>query len=349
MPVEALDDIDLVKGTLRELGRMKFQQIAQELTDYEVFTKWFKRDKVSFESGIGIQRNLMARLPDIARHVGWTDEDQYSISDLMEQMQVPWRHCTVSWMWKRQEMLMNKGPQKIFDLVKERRDGAMLNAVEVFEGAGWSSPSSSSNKTEPWGLRHWIVKNATTGYNGGLPSGHSTIAGLDLVNDAPNFKNYTTTYSAWSQSDGYAKLRTMKRKTGFKSPIAGSDYTSGRRQTYRIYVNETGISAIEQSALSQNDSLGTKDVSPVKSTEEGDLLFSKHPIIHIPYLDDQTDDPVYFVNHGTFFPVILEGDFLREDDPIRDPDRHDWRIVNVDTSYNYLCLDRRRNGVMYKV
>lgn len=345
MAVEALDDIDLVKGTLRHLGRMKVQQIAQNYTDYEVFPKWFKKDRVIIESGVGIQRSLMARLPGIARHVGWTDEDNYNIVDLVEQLQIPWRHANVSWMWKRQELLMNAGPEKIFDLVKERRRAAIIDSVEVFEAGGWNAPSASTNKTDPYGMMYWITQSATTGYAGGIPTGHTTIAGLTPDTDAPNFKNYTTTYSAFTQADFVAKLRTMKRKTGFKSPVPGNDYSnSTRRDRYRVYLNEATISAMELQLLAQNDNLGTKDIS---NTDDGPV-FKGHPLVYVPYLDAQTNNPVYFVDHETFYPVVLKGDFLREDEPIRDPKRHDWRIVNVDTSYNFLCVDRRRNGVMYQ-
>ena len=50
---------DLVATTRVSEGRLRFQQIAQNLPFYEVFSRWFKRDKVMFSSGYKIQRTLM--------------------------------------------------------------------------------------------------------------------------------------------------------------------------------------------------------------------------------------------------------------------------------------------------
>ena len=43
----ATDIADLVAGTLRELGRLRFQQVAQNLADYEVFSHWFNIGSVA--------------------------------------------------------------------------------------------------------------------------------------------------------------------------------------------------------------------------------------------------------------------------------------------------------------
>ena len=45
----------------------------------------------------------------------------------------------------------------------------MIALAELVENAGWTKPASSSDETEPYGLTYWIVKNATTGFTGGLP------------------------------------------------------------------------------------------------------------------------------------------------------------------------------------
>ncbi len=79
----AADIADLVAGTLRDLGPLKFQQIAQNLQYYEVFSKWFKKDKVAFDSGYGIQKTLMNKLDSSSsKHVGLLDTDQVNIPDV---------------------------------------------------------------------------------------------------------------------------------------------------------------------------------------------------------------------------------------------------------------------------
>lgn len=339
----ALDDLDLVKGTLNNMDPPNFQQVAQNQTDYEVFPLWFKKDKMMIDDGIGIQRNIMARLPDVARHVGWTDQDNPNVASLLEQITVPWRQVTTNWSFKRQEVLMNRGKSLVTKVIEPKRAGAIIDMIEVIEAAGFSSPSSSSDKTLPYGLSYWIVKNATTGYNGGLPTGHTTVAGLDLA-DAPKFKNYTDTYTAVSQDNLLKKMRTAFRRTKFKSPVDVKDYRSGRGMRYRIYMNEATISGVEQVALAQNDNLGLKDVSQVDHVS---LAFKGVPIRFAEYLDNDTSNPVYMVDHNTFYPVVLSGDYMYEHPPIQSPTQHNWRTVYIDMSYNHICLDRRRNAVLY--
>jgi len=338
--ITALDLSDLVASTLYDLGPPRFQQIAQSLQDYEVFTKWFKKDKVVFDSGVGIQRNLMSRLSGAASHVGLLDEDQVNIPDLLEQLQIPWRHAQTSWGFIYQESLMNRGRAMILNVIKPRRAAAMIDLVEELENKAWESPPSSSSKTLPYGIQYWVVPNATTGFNGGYPSGHTAIAGLDLT-DTPNFKNYTAIYTSLTKADAIKKLRTAHRKIMFKSPITLKDYRGSKGENYRLYVNETTISGFEDLGEAQNENLG-HDLASM----DGTMTFKNHPVIWVPKLDANTNDPIYMINHGTFYPVILRGDYLRESASNRAPNQHNVFQYFVDLSYNYLCVDRRRNAVL---
>jgi hypothetical protein len=76
-------------------------------------------------------------------------------------------------------------------------------------------------------------------------------------------------------------------------------------------------------------------------------VFRNHPIIWVPKLDADTTNPVYGVDHSTFYPICLRGNYLRESKPMTDATQHNVYQVFVDLSYNYICLDRRRNWVFY--
>jgi hypothetical protein len=45
----------------------------------------------------------------------------------------------------------------------------------------------------------------------------------------------------------------------------------------------------------------------------------------------------------------LKGDYLRETGPIMSKDQHNAWNNFVDLTYNYICIDRRRNLYGYKV
>jgi hypothetical protein len=336
----ATDIADLVATTLRDLGRLRFQQIAQDLQDYEVFTKWFKKDKVSFDSGIGIQRTLMNRLSNPASHVGLLEEDRVNIPDVLTTLQVDWRHAQTSWAFIYQETLMNRGRSMILNIVEPRRADALISLVSELEDAAWDAPPSSTDKVLPFGIKYWIVKNATTGFNGGAPSGHTTVGNVDLT-DSPTFKNYTAIYAAVTKADLIKKMRTAHRKIRFKSPINLRDYRKGRGDRYRLYVNETTISAIEDVGEAQNENLG-RDIASLDNT----IVFRNHPILWVPKLDADTTDPIYMIDHTTFMPVCLKGDFLRESAADKAPNQHNVFQFFVDLTYAYICVDRRRSAVL---
>lgn len=342
MAITDQDINDLVIGTQKDLGRPNFQQIAQNLTDYELFPIWWKRDKVTYGDGIGIQKSLMNRLPDVARHVGWTEADTPSIQDLLTNLNIPWRHATTHWSYKRQEMLMNRGKSLIVNVVQARRAGALLDMVETVESAGWTAPASSDDDTEPYGIPYYVVKNSSVGFYGTVASGHTYCAGVNTTT-TPGYKNYTGAYAAISKPDLIKKMRTMKRYTQFKSPVDTPDYLRGRGMRYRVYMNEATISGMEEIGESQNENLG-RDLA----TYDGvNMTFRGHPLRYVPQLNSDTTDPVYFLDHSTWQVCALAGDFLRESDPVRDPEKHDWWTVYQDVTYNYLCFDRRRNGVLH--
>lgn len=341
MPFSAADIPDLVKGTLYRLGRMKFQQIAQDLTRYEIFTKWFKEDKVVIGSGLGIQRNLMTRFQKTARHVGWNEPDNVTIGNFLEQLKVEWKNMTDAWGFDYRETLMNAGAEQILDIVKVRRANTMLSIAAELEEKAWAAPTAA-NTVDAWGIPYWLVKNATTGFNGGYPSDHTTIGGLNLESQAPNFKNYTFTYSAVTKADLIKKWRTAHRLTDFVSPMSIEDYRGSVGKQFRHYVNEATISALEDVGESQNENLG-RDLS----TMDGTMTFQSNAIIYIPYLDADTQNPIYSIDHSTFYPIVQEGMFLYEHPAKVDPSNHNKYYVPVDLMYNYVCIDRRRNTVSY--
>jgi hypothetical protein len=218
----------------------------------------------------------------------------------------------------------------------------MIDLVEELETRAWSAPSSSSDTLLPYGIPYYVVKNASTGFNGGAASGHTTVAGVSLT-DSPTFKNYTFQYTSPTKADLIKKMRTMHRKIRFKSPVDVEDYRGGKGERYRLYMNETSFSAMEDLGEAQNENLG-RDVASIDGFS---MAFRGNPMRWIPQLDSDTTNPIYMIDHSTFMPVCLKGDYLRESGAKPRSGQHNAYEVFVDLTYNYLCFDRRRNGVGY--
>jgi hypothetical protein len=350
MPVLSDSEIlDLVTTTLRDLGPPRFQQIAQQLQDYEVMSKWLKGDKVQIDSGYGIQRTLMVGLAGSAAHVGLYETDDVDVKDLLTNMTVPWRHARTFWAFERREMLMNSGKALVTKLIEPRRAGATIDMAQELEDKAWAAPDASDTKY-PYGIPYWITCNSTAGFNGTVSYGHTTKGGVNPTQFSA-VKNYSGTYTTVSKSDLIKKLRTAKRKTGWKSPVSIQDYRGGKADQYRLYVNETTMSSFEDVGESQNENLG-RDVASIDET----IVFRKHPIIYVPKLDSHSikttanaavTNPVYMVDHSTFFPVVLKGDFLRESDTMIVPGQHNVYTTFTDLTYNFICIDCRRQAVLY--
>jgi hypothetical protein len=351
---------DLYLGTLKELGRNRFQQIAQPLQRYPVISRWFRKNKVQFDEGLGIQRSLMITLSNQARHTGVLTTDMVDIPSLMAQLSVNWRHMQNAWAFAYQEILTNKGKALVYNVLQPRRTDCLLSIAAELEAKAWTL-AAAGDTTLPWGLPYWIVytssgATAPGAFTGGYPSGYSTLAGIDLTT-APNFKNYCGTYSAVTKSDLINTMRSGHRKIFWDSPVDVTDYRKGQYGDLQCYTDETTLRAFETVGESQNENLG-RDLAPFGGSDdvkyvEATLTFRRHPIRWIPQLDDTNvytaaTNPVYMVDHATFYPVCLAGDYLRESPVLRAPEQHNLFRVFVDLSYNYLCVDRRRNAVFSK-
>ncbi|MBE7558235.1 phage major capsid protein [bacterium] len=331
---------DMVKGTLKELGRLKFNQIAQDLQSYEIMGRIMKREKKQFDDGIAIQRNLMVRIIEGARHTGLFAVDEVNAGDVLEQITIPWTHTTTNYPFERREIAMQRSAAKIVDIVKTRRVGAFLGLAKIMERDGWSAPADVSDVLAPWGIPFWIQKNASEGFNGGNPAGFP--AGPGGLSHA-NFRNYTGAYTQVSKADLIKLMRRAYRKIHFESPVSIPDYRSGRGDRYRIYVNLETMEALEDVGEAQNENLG-RDLAPY----DGSIAFRRNPIVWVPYLDADTTNPVYFINYAYFHPVFLRGEYLREQGPEKAPSQHTTLVVYIDLTWNMLCTDRRAQAVLHK-
>jgi hypothetical protein len=336
---------DIVTTTRAEEGPLRFQQIAQNLPFYEIFSRWFKRDKVMFSSGYKIQRTLMTKLNRAAaKHVGFLEPDAVNIIDVLETMSVEWVHALTSWgIIYQTDVLMNSGKDLILNVIKPRRIASLLGLVEEIEELGFGSAPGASDTVNPWAVKYWVVYNATDGFTGGAPSGHTTKGGVNPTN-TPNFKNYSITYTSVSDNDLVKSLRTAFRKCRFVSPIAHPDYRGQIRDRYRVYCNEQTMTAFEDVVRSHNSNLG-KDLAMF----DGAAYIAGYPIIYCPQLDnDSSSDPVYAIDHATFYPVCLKGDYLRESGPDAATDQHNAWNCFTDLTYNFLNVDPRRSIVAAK-
>lgn len=334
--------LDKVAGTLRSMNRPNWQNIAQQLQVYEVMGKWMKSDRMIEGDGRSIARWLMTNIPDACRHVGELEEDVVNLENLMDEMEVPFVKLTTNYPILRSEVEDNKGKSLIFNVLEPRRAARMLNVAQTLETTAWAAPDATDAR-KPWGVPYYVVKNATQGFNGGRPTGYTTVAGIDptVVTD---WTNWTDAYVTASQTDLIYRLKLAMIRTRFISPISVPDNRRGLEQRFRIYCNVPSYLSIETLYRNQNQDLGW-DLGP----GDGNIVLKGHPFVPIPILDSDTSNPFYGLDMNTFYPVVKSGSNFRETGPRWAPRQHDTLVVYVDHRYNYLCTDRSANFVLYVV
>lgn len=335
MALSAEQIVDLVTTTQRELGRMRWTDLTSDLQEYIALPQVLKKERVSFDSGVGIQWNVQVDHSNAAKNVGLYQVDDTNVGDTMKTANAPWRHTMTDYAFDRREISMNRSPSKIVDLVKTRRAASMISLAELMEENFWGKPVDSTDEVTPYGIDMWAVSNATEGFYGGNPSGFTSGVGNLSAVTYPRWRNWSATYTAISKVDLIRKWRKAGTYCRFKSPIKISDYNTGDR--YGYYTNYDVVGAIEEILEDQNDNLGN-DVA----SKDGAAMFRRRGITWVPYLDADSTDPVIGINWGVFKPVFLRGEYMREEPPARAAKQHNVFEVFVDCTYNFICKDRRK-------
>jgi hypothetical protein len=235
---------------------------------------------------------------------------------------------------------MNRGASRIVDLLKIRRADAMIDLAKRMETDFWSKPATSDDTTTPYGVQMYVVKNSTEGFTGGDPTGFSSgTAGIATATYA-RWKNYSGSYTNKTRADLITKMRKAATYTNFKAPIDIPQYNGSSK--YGYYTTYNVVAAMETIAEDQNENLGN-DVA----SKDGIVTFRRTPITWVPQLDADTSDPIYGLNWGVMNPVFLKGEYMREEPETKVAGQHTTFAVHVDTTYNLLCRDRRKQFVLY--
>lgn len=338
MVLQATQLNDLIVTTLRDLGKPKFTEITSDLQKHTAMRNLLKKNRVSLQGGYGVQWDVMVNHSGSAQNVGLGASDNVSIVDTMVQATADWRNTTANWSIIGQEIDMNREPARIVNLLQVRRLACMISLAELMENNFWGPPVSSSDDVTPWGVNMWIVKNATEGFNGGAPSGYTSI-GLNPTT-YPRWKNWTGQYTTVSKDDLIRKLRKMATFTDFMPPVDGIP-TFNTGDSYGFYTNYGVIGPMEEILEGQNDNLGT-DIASM----DGKVTFRRSPLQWVPKLEADTTNPVYSINWGEFKTIILSGWWLKETNVPIYPGQHTVSAHFLDCTYQWCCKNRRSMGVL---
>lgn len=333
MPLLATQLNDLVATTLRNLGKPNFTEIATDLQKHTAMSNLLKKNRVVLTSGYGVQWDVMVNHSGSAANVGLGASDNVQIVDTMVQAQADWRNTTANYAIIGQEIDMNREPARIVDLIRERRIACMISLAELMENNFWGPPVALTDQVTPWGVNTWIVKNASEGFNGGAPSGYTTI-GLNPTT-YPRWKNWTAQYSVVSKDDLVRKLRKAATFCNFMPPVENiPTFNTGNDWGY--YSNYAVVGGLEEVLESQNENLG-----PDVASMDGKVLFRRSAIEWVPKLEADSTNPVYGINWGEFKTYVLSGWWMKETNVPIYPGQHTVSAHFLDNTYQFITKNRR--------
>jgi len=316
---------------------------------YPFMDTMLQKGRMKIDGGDSITFPLHTGADDSAHFTSLYAQDEYTITNSLLMGTAPWRHVNTNWAFERREALINKGnAKKLKDIIDARRLSALQGLCDLIESAAWTKPATSADELTPWGLTYWVTK-GTTGNRGFLglnPTGFTDCAGIDASDSANQvWRNYSARGAGNYTAIDRTLITTMRRtynKLSFRAPaLVGDLAASPRLRDFRIYTNFETELALQNLAEDRNENLGF-DFGPQGVT------FKRTSIVPVSVLDDDTADPLYFIDHDCFGVIALEGDHLHEEKPRMHPTKHNTRVVDIDSTFNIVCRNRRKQGVISK-
>ncbi len=110
-----------------------------------------------------------------------------------------------------------------------------------------------------------------------------------------------------------------------------------------IYTNSDVIGLLEEVLEAQNTNLGNDLAS-----KDGRAVFKSTPIVYVPKLDADSQDPVYMLDWKHMRIGAQAGWENNMTAPYPVPGMHTVRRVDMDASLNMVCTNRRRQAVISK-
>lgn len=328
---------DLLATTLANYDEPNYTDISADLQDFPAAKRLIDANKIKHKSGTNCGWKVKVTSSNAAMNVAVTDHDPTgNIVDGFVDASVQWRKSMTRYYFYEEEMVVNMSPKRLVDLIKAREDDAKGEWIKLLEQNFWRLPSSSDSRT-PLGIPYFVYKNATAGFNGGIPSGFSTVAGLSPTTYS-GWNNYTFQYAGYTMDDLVRKTRVMMKKTGFKPPVKTPSNNTGTRRG--LFSTLTLTQRLADLVDARNDNLG----NDLSKNDDGAMI-GRATVEWIPQLDEDTTDPLYLLDFGVIKVAVLADRWMKRKVISPYPGQRNVSAVFIDSNYAFLCYNRRLCGV----
>jgi hypothetical protein len=359
MAVKNADLADLIACTLNDLPKQEFE-VSWDNQDYE-FCRIYQKERTVVDGGNMIERKVMLDHSGAARYRRLYDTDEPNVGDVMHTIKINWTQVGTNYSWDKFEMLRNKNSAKGFiSLMKVRRIDGLWSLAELIEERAWMTPTNANDDLYPNGVPYYLnmfnaagTINTTAGFVGATivfqDATTSTVcSGIDAAAET-KWRNYAAVYTAVDN----AMLIVFRKAflyTRFKAPLFINDPSNTRSAAKRIYTDFDTVAQLQDLADKRDDNHTGKDLmGNLKMDDSGLCYINRLPVVPIPQLNGASYTPLYCVDFAKFLPVVHDGFWMEEGEPMTDRGQHTTFTVYLDGAHNNLCLNKRTAGfVMHK-
>jgi len=342
MGLQYADIDDAVLLTLQNLIKKgAFLDLQTDLQDHVAVREMWKGKQKRFDGGYPWDFQAQIDHNYSARAVAMYETDGTAMTDTMIEGSVTPRHVNAHYIYDQREPAFQRGGKAIVDLIQTRYVAMMVSLYEYLEAVLWGKPVDDTDTLTPFGIAYWVVKNATEGFTGGNPTGFTSgRAGINSTTYT-RWKNWSAPYSEISKTDLVRKMRRAARKTRFRSVVSHAEPTLGAMAN-GIYTNDTVLGIMEELLEDQNMNLGND-----LDSKGGRVQFKSSPVIYAPYLDNDTENPVYMLDWKWLAIGVMPGWENNMTKPYMVPNKHLVRRVDLDATLQMICTNLRRQAVLY--
>ncbi len=326
-------------------------------------------------AGPNIQGDLVMSNPANAQRITPGAERSYTITQIHDQFQIPWRSWTTYTPVMRQEILgalssgaagvvygnMGEPGQKVFDLLETMRAAIGQDFGEYLEDDLLDAPPNSTDTEHCHGAWAWVAKATANQESAGQVGGWygyqpqygdntqmASCANITYVDgtETERWANYTDVWaddgSPMTEAD-VSKIIWTKRKLGYTPPMTAQEFNVGRNAEKTLLAGQTIVQALEEKARANNDNLGA-DLGKFA----GSVVVQGSMVHWVPGMDGDTDNPLLFLDFQHLFFVYRAGELFLQTPWREMPFRPDVFVQDTDLTGNFVCNDRRALGVISK-
>lgn len=353
MGVAMADHLDLLRTTLKDLPKNRFE-VMWTYQRYE-FNRVFDEKKLTVDGGTSVKRNVVLDHTGQAKFRQMFDTDAVNVANVHKEIDVPWTQLSTQYAWDEVELLTQMNSTKGYiSLIKTRVNDSLWAWADLIEERGWQTPTSATDNLYPYGIPYYLNRLntgvTTGGFSGqtityGDGSTGTTCAGIDASSQS-KWRNWADVYTTVDNSL-LKKFRKAFRNTRFFPPRFINNPGQDAEVDRLIYTEGDVYDSLCDLLDKRDDRNTPVDLMGgvrVRTNENGVPFVNGHPIVYVPYLDNDSYGEIYAVDWAKIRTVVQDGYWMKEKDPMQSPTQHTVAVVYIDGRCCILCLNRRTAG-----